>query len=237
MPVKLESQDYESPHFKTFILLQAHFSRLTLPADLASDQAVILSKVISLLAACVDVMSSNAYLSALGAMDLSQMVVQAMWETDSPLKQIPHFSNEVIARCKAAGVESVYDITELEDDQRNDLLRMDTRQMRDVAQFVNAYPSIEVSYDIAPPPAEGYNSSTPVVVHIKLDREADEDEQDSQDVIAPYYPGRKTPNFWLILSSARTLQAIKKVTVSRELKVKLDVSLPAGDHTMKLYLM
>lgn len=128
-PVKLELQDFESPHFKTFILLQAHFSRMVLPADLASDQTVILTKVISLLSACVDVMSSNAYLSALGAMDLSQMCIQAMWETDSPLKQIPHFDAATIARCRQANVDSVYDITELEDDQRNDLLRMDTRQM------------------------------------------------------------------------------------------------------------
>lgn len=78
-PVKLETPDFESPHFKTFILLQAHFSRVNLPADLASDQQVILGKMISLLSACVDVMSSNAYLSALGAMDLSQMCIQAMW--------------------------------------------------------------------------------------------------------------------------------------------------------------
>jgi pre-mRNA-splicing helicase BRR2 len=28
-------------------------------------------------------------------MDLSQMCVQAMWETDSPLKQVPHFASDV----------------------------------------------------------------------------------------------------------------------------------------------
>lgn len=76
-PVKLDTQDYSSPHFKTFVLLQAHFSRLSLPADLAEDQKVILQRIVGLLSACVDVMSSNAYLSALGAMDLTQMVVQA----------------------------------------------------------------------------------------------------------------------------------------------------------------
>lgn len=96
VPVKLDSINYEAPHFKTFLLLQAHFSRLQLPPDLASDQVSILGKVLNLLAACVDVMSSNAQLNALGAMDLSQMCVQGMWETDSPLKQIPHFEPEVI---------------------------------------------------------------------------------------------------------------------------------------------
>jgi pre-mRNA-splicing helicase BRR2 len=99
VPVKLPDRiNYDDPSFKTFLLLQAHFSRLQLPPDLASDQALVLGKVLNLLSACVDVMSSNAWLNALGAMDLSQMCVQAMWETDSPLKQIPHFEPEVSGR-------------------------------------------------------------------------------------------------------------------------------------------
>jgi pre-mRNA-splicing helicase BRR2 len=129
VPVKLDVVDYNSPHFKTFLLLQAHFSRMTLPPDLAIDQGVVLGKVINLLSACVDVMSSNSYLNALGAMDLSQMCVQAVWDSDSPLKQVPYFDREVLERCKAASVDSVYDIMELEDDQRNDLLRMNDKQM------------------------------------------------------------------------------------------------------------
>ena len=95
LPVKLEQPQFEAPHFKTFLLLQAHFSRIQLPPDLAADQVLVLEKVLNLLSACVDVLSSNAWLNALGAMDLSQMCVQAMWETDSPLKQIPHFEPEV----------------------------------------------------------------------------------------------------------------------------------------------
>jgi pre-mRNA-splicing helicase BRR2 len=129
VPVKLDRVDYDAPHFKTFLLLQAHFSRIQLTPDLAADQVLVLEKVLNLLSACVDVMSSNAWLNAMGAMDLSQMVVQAMWETDSPLKQIPHFDSEVIKRCKAAEIESVYDVMEMEDDQRNQLLQMDARQM------------------------------------------------------------------------------------------------------------
>ena len=57
------------------------------------------------------------------------MCVQACWDSDSPLKQIPHFEPEVVKRCKEAGVESVYDIMEMEDDKRNELLQMDARQM------------------------------------------------------------------------------------------------------------
>ena len=94
VPVKLDRADFEAPHFKTFLLLQAHFSRIQLPPDLAADRTLVLEKVLNLLSACLDV-SSNAWLNALSAMDLSQMCVQGMWDKDSPLRQIPHFDLEV----------------------------------------------------------------------------------------------------------------------------------------------
>lgn len=46
LPVKLANVDYNSPHFKTNILLQSHFARFVLPADLAADQALVLTKVL-----------------------------------------------------------------------------------------------------------------------------------------------------------------------------------------------
>lgn len=129
VPVKVAKVDYSSPYFKTYLLLQAHFSRMSLPADLASDLATILGKVTGLLSAMVDVMSSKSYLGCLGAMDLSQMCVQAIWDRDSPLKQVPYFDNEVLKRFKAEGLDSVYDIMELEDDKRGELLQMNDRQL------------------------------------------------------------------------------------------------------------
>lgn len=46
VPVKLATVDYDSPHFKTNVLLQAHFARFALPADLVADQALVLTKVL-----------------------------------------------------------------------------------------------------------------------------------------------------------------------------------------------
>lgn len=36
---------------------------------------------------------------------------------------------QVVKRCQDAKIESVYDIMEMEDDQRSEILRMDARQM------------------------------------------------------------------------------------------------------------
>ncbi|KAF9504269.1 hypothetical protein BS47DRAFT_1355400 [Hydnum rufescens UP504] len=238
VPVKLDTVNYNAPYFKTFLLLQAHFSRLQLPPDLVSDQALVLGKVLNLLAACVDVMSSNAYLNALGAMDLSQMCVQAMWETDSPLKQIPHFDPDVVKRCQDAGVESVYDIMEMEDEKRDHLLQMDARRMRDIAVFVNSYPNLDVAHELQY--QDDYTSNTPLVLSITLSRDADDDGiDDGQVAVAPLYPAKKMANWWLVIgeSTARQLLAIRKVTVRRYLTVKLEFTLPKGVHKLKLYVI
>lgn len=74
--------------------------RLQLGAELQGDTEVVLAKAIRLIQACVDVLSSNGWLSpAVAAMELAQMVTQAMWSKDSYLKQLPHFNNDIIKRC------------------------------------------------------------------------------------------------------------------------------------------
>ena len=91
-----------------------------------------------LIQACVDVLSSNGWLSpAIAAMELAQMVTQAMWSKDSYLKQLPHFNKDAIDRCLEKSVESVFDIMEMEDEDRNKLLAMTDAQMADVARFCN----------------------------------------------------------------------------------------------------
>lgn len=136
VPHKLNNPKFNDPHVKTNLLLQAHLSRMQLSAELQSDTEEILSKAIRLIQACVDVLSSNGWLSpALAAMELAQMVTQAMWSKDSYLKQLPHFTSEHIKRCTDKGVESVFDIMEMEDEERNALLQLSDSQIADVARF------------------------------------------------------------------------------------------------------
>ncbi|KAH6906126.1 Sec63 Brl domain-containing protein [Coprinopsis sp. MPI-PUGE-AT-0042] len=238
VPVKIDEPDFEAPHFKTFLLLQAHFSRIQLPPDLSADQALVLEKVLNLLSACVDVMSSNAWLNALGAMDLSQMCVQGVWETDSPLKQIPHFEPEVIKRSKDAGIESVYDLMEMEDVDRNKLLQMTPAQMRDVATFVNSYPALEVDHQLV---KGEYTAGAPIYLQVSLGQGDDDEDDEPSDpvVVAPFYPLKKMANWWLVVGdqTSRQLLVIKKVTVTKNLKVKLEFTLPKGTHKLKLFVI
>jgi len=88
-----EGVKYTDPHTKVNALLQAHFSRQHIAGDLAMDQKEVVSESIRLLQASVDVIASSGWLSpALVAMEMSQMVTQAMWDKDSVLLQLPHMT-------------------------------------------------------------------------------------------------------------------------------------------------
>lgn len=51
-------------------------------------------------------------------------------------------------KCLLQGVESVFDIMEMEDEERNALLQLSDAQIADVARFCNRYPNIELSYEV-----------------------------------------------------------------------------------------
>lgn len=165
------------------MLLQAHLSRLQLGPELQGDTEIILAKAIRLIQACVDVLSSNGWLSpAVAAMELAQMVTQAMWSKDSYLKQLPHFNNEIVKRCTEKNIETVFDIMELEDEDRSRLLQLSDLQMADVARFCNRYPNIEMSFEVVD--KDKIRSGSTVNVIVQLERE----DEITGPVIAPFYP-------------------------------------------------
>ncbi|KAG8526953.1 uncharacterized protein KY384_008382 [Bacidia gigantensis] len=245
VPVKMAQPAYESPHFKAFVLLQAHFSRMQLPADLAKDQETILSKVLNLLSGCVDVLSSEGHLNAMNAMELSQMVVQAMWDRDSPLKQIPHFEPSVIEAAKKLGATDVFEFIDLMDPDNKDYenkvkrLDLDDRQLAQAANFTNdKYPSVEIDFTVADPSEIATNS--PAYLSIQITREMEEDEEPDTRVHAPFYPATKMESWWLVVgeASSKNLLAIKRITIGRKLDLKLEfIPQKVGEQELTLYLM
>ncbi|KAI9845853.1 MAG: DEIH-box ATPase [Sclerophora amabilis] len=261
VPVKMSQPSFESPHFKAFVLLQAHFSRMQLPIDLAKDQELILTKILNLLSTCVDVLSSDGHLNAMSAMEMSQMVVQAMWDRDSPLKQIPHFGPETVKAANDAGIKDVISFMDAMDPTENpnysallNRLALSKPQLSAAASFTNTkYPNIDLDFSVLSP--EDIVAGTPAYLKIKLERDVD-DEDDENDaaagssnakgkevdtrVHAPFYPSEKTENWWVVVGEekSKSLLAIKRVTVQRRLEMKLEfVVADPGEHDLTLYLM
>ena len=68
----------------------------------------------------------------------------------------------------------------------------------------------------------------------------EEDEEPDTTVHAPFYPAKKQENWWLVVAeeATRSLLAIKRVTILKELKSRLEFVVPeAGTKKLTLFLM
>ncbi|CAN4098719.1 unnamed protein product [Withania somnifera] len=237
-----ENPKYTDPHVKANALLQAHFSRQVVGGNLAADQQEVLLSATRLLQAMVDVISSNGWLSlALLTMEVSQMVTQGMWERDSMLLQLPHFTKELAKKCQenpGKSIETVFDLVEMEDDERRELLQMSDSQLLDIARFCNRFPNIDLTYDVLD--SDNVSAGDDVSVQVTLEREL-EGRTEVGPVFAPRYPKTKEEGWWLVVGDTKSNQllAIKRVTLQRKSRVKLDFAAPveAGTRNYTLYFM
>ncbi|CAH9136752.1 unnamed protein product [Cuscuta epithymum] len=238
-----ENPKYSDPHVKANALLQAHFSRQVVGGNLVADQQEVLLSANRLLQALVDVISSNGWLNlAILTMEVSQMVTQAMWERDSVLLQLPHFTKEIAKRCKdnpGKSIETVFDLLEMEDSERRDLLQMSDSQLMDIARFCNRFPNIEMSYEVVDKESVSAGGDE-ISVQVTLERDL-EGRTDVGPVFAPRYPKTKDEGWWLVVGDPKTNQllGIKRVSLQRKSRVKLDFSAPGepGKKSYTLYFM
>jgi pre-mRNA-splicing helicase BRR2 len=179
-------------------------------------------------------------------MELSQMVVQAMWQKDSPLKQIPHFDANTIKAAQKFSINDVDDfINAMDEDENPDYkklisaLNVDQRQLADIANFTNNfYPNIEIEHELVDP--ESIASNSPAQLKVRITRNIEEDEEPKMEVHAPFYPADKTESWWLVVGDQkeRTLLAIKKVPILRKLETVLEFTLEKpGHHELTCFLV
>ncbi|KAL1312365.1 DExH-box ATP-dependent RNA helicase DExH12-like [Arachis hypogaea] len=233
-----ENPRVTDPHVKANALLQSHFSRQFVGGNLAQDQREVLLSANRLLQAMVDVISSNGWLSlALLAMEVSQMVTQGMWERDSMLLQLPHFTKDLAKKCQenpGKSIETVFDLLEMDDDKRRELLGMPDSQLFDIARFCNRFPNIDLSYEVID---SDVRAGEDVTIQVTLER----DQAEVGPVDAPRYPKSKEEGWWLVVGDTKhnLLLAIKRVSLQRKLKAKLEFAAPAdaGKKSYTLYFM
>merc|ERR1719253_637845 len=186
LPIKVDvGKNLEAPT-KANILLQSHFSRKNLPADLMLDQRKILEEALRLL-------------------------------------QLPHVDQAVVERAKEKEVENVFDLMDLEDEERNQVLQMSNAQVAAVAAACNAYPNIDL--DFAVQEADDICSGDSVTVIVELQRDGGEA---PGPVKAPYYPKTKAEGWWLVVGnpSDNSLASIKRIQLQTASKVKLEFVAP-----------
>lgn len=229
------NEDFESTAFKAFILLQAYFSRIPLGMEHKDDLNIILPKTLNLLNACVDILSSQGSLNAMLAMDISQMIVQGMWNNENVLKQIPYFGEPILKKCKKHNVETLYDFMDLEDDQRDSILEgLNEKQIVQVADFVNRYPNLEITYKLVGDEEVIAGESKNIEIEISRDEEAL-----NSLAASMLYPAKKFENWWVVIGNKDTnqLYSIKKLAITKEHQIlKMDFTIPEeGKHDVYIW--
>lgn len=216
------------PNVKTNILLQCHFLRRPLSIDLSLDQKEILETSLKLVHAMVDVISTSGWLTpALLAMELSQMIVQASLVRESPLYQLPYFDQDLVEKCKNAGINDIGDLLEMDDEPRERLLNITQKQLEEVAQVCNRIPNFTIKARLADKDESeaSVGETVSLVVAIEGDEDEEEEEEDTGDklVYAPFYPKEKQEQWWLIIADEREkrLLSIKRVSARSNIEVPI----------------
>ncbi len=236
-PLAVEKPRYADAHTKVNALLQSHISRTHMDADLRHDAMQAALAAPKLLQAMVDVISSSGWLKpALAAMELSQMIVQAVWQKDPVLMQIPGVSREVAKAAIANGAETVFDVVDMSSDERAETLQItDKVALREANAWLDRYPDISVNHEFAGQAIPG----EPAQVVVSLERESDGEGGPPGPVIAPHYPGRKDENWWLVVGDIENnvLLAVKRVTVGLKAQAKLQFVVPENKAGLTLFFM
>ncbi|KAL8111272.1 DExH-box ATP-dependent RNA helicase DExH12-like [Apium graveolens] len=228
-------------HVKAKALLLAHFSRQPLSGDLAADQEQVLVIATRLVPALVDVifLDGSRWLANC-AMKVSQMVTQGTWESDSMLLQLPYFSKELAQKCEknpGGSVTTVFDLVELEDNERRELLQLSDAQWSEIAKICNRIPDINLAFNI--PDREEIRAGEVINVEVFIERNLLWRTDKVGPVYAPRYPKLKQEGWWLMVTDAATdeLLSMKRVYVKGDSNnVRLDFAAP-GQTGRKWYAM
>lgn len=225
-----------SLNVKVHLLLQSHLSRVSLAGDLMDDREKVVRGSVRLLRAMVDIISSAGWLEpALVCMELSQRVVQAVWDTERPLLALPWFEEGLVKSLEEKyDVKDVGDFLDMEAPTRKEAIGgLSQKQVREVADACGTYP--DISWEVAEPVYDGED----VVLGVEIERLSDERE----GVCAPRFPGGKSEGWWVVVGDAErnVLVTVKHVSFGGKTSVKLRFSRPeapaGGEVKLTAYLV
>lgn len=202
--------DWESPHVKTFLLLQAYFSRKELPiSDYITDTKTVMDQVIRICQSFIDVMAEKGYLQAsLNMMMLLQMILQARWPTDSTILQVSNLPIQ--------GIEHLSELIHLPLEKQKKLLK--DRELN----IIKYLPNIEIELEIE---------------EDKLNVSFVRKSLSQKHAYTPMFPKKKEENWWLVIGNLKSgeLLTLKRVgAIQAKSSTNLTVKTQVSDLTLFL---
>eukprot|EP01064_Diplonema_japonicum_P017634 TRINITY_DN2587_c0_g1_i4.p1 TRINITY_DN2587_c0_g1~~TRINITY_DN2587_c0_g1_i4.p1 ORF type:complete len:2057 (+),score=560.71 TRINITY_DN2587_c0_g1_i4:113-6283(+) len=217
VPFQVDTRMLDSPHVKTHLLLQAHFSQAPLPiSDYITDTKTVLDNSIRTIQAMVDISANNGLLFAtLKCMQLLQMIIQGRWVFDNSLLQLPHITVGHIQTLKRSNIGCLPDFINTDPLVARKLLKdlgMSHKQEADICRAAQSFPVIDVRlyYDIETEDEDGDECEPTIKVTVELIRAS----AMTRTTYSPRFPKPKDEQWWVILGDPLTgeLLALKRIS-------------------------
>lgn len=200
------------PHVKSFLLLQAHFSRIDLPiSDYVGDQTSVLDQAIRILQASIDVLTELGFHSSCGMMmTILQCVKSARWPEDGPLSIFSGVELELEKKRLEDTNSKPRTLVEATTMPRKDLetvlskkLNLPSASHPRIFKALSVLPQIKV--DVSEVNALGLT----VVLH-RLNPAQDNEYR----MFAPRFPKPQTEGFFLVVSNPKKdeIVALKRIS-------------------------
>jgi antiviral helicase SLH1 len=200
------------PHVKSFLLLQAHFSRIDLPiTDYVGDLNSVLDQSIRIVQASIDVLTELGYLSSVEQMvTLLQAIKCGRWSTDGPLTIFPGVDVDLEKARLSDPKASPRTLVEAVDSLNADLEKaaklagVPSSQMTKFMDSISKLPNLKVDL----------GAVNAVSISVNLTRlNPARAGLNGIRIFAPRYPKPQTEGFFVILSYSSTdeIIALKRV--------------------------
>jgi translocation protein SEC63 len=235
------------------MLLHTHLLRKTslLTEQWRDDLRYMLRRSTALIDAMISVCKHQDWLQAvISCIGFGQYMTQAMWVKDSPLLQIPHFTEENAKECVVitgkteAPIATVQQYRDLPDDEKMGLSRFTATQKKDVMDYLkNIFPDVEVTSRVFVDDDEDSNiyENDLVTVEVTLLRRSLAEGQRAGLVHAPFFPFPKMEAWWVILGQlkgGKTISIEKVGSSARKVVHQIKfLAPPKGEYEFDLLIL
>ena len=248
----------DDPHTKANLLFQAHFLRLELPmSDYVTDAKGVIDQSVRILQAMIDVAADAGWLAtALGAMNLMQMVMQGRHARDPSLVTLPRVDFDHAEKLARRGVETLPHLAHLaqtDPGRAKDVLRAGGLRggaTDETVALAARLPLVDVAATRVS--LGGGPSGEDACVEVSLRRfkpgkgsgagtRGSGGRGSAPRAVCPRYPKLKEEGWWLVLGdrTSRELLALRRVSFGDKTATKLtyEPAPPGAPEDLVVYLM
>ncbi|RHZ69301.1 hypothetical protein Glove_284g63 [Diversispora epigaea] len=145
-----KSKRYTAPYCqKANAMIYAHLLRINIDDKLLlKDKYFIIERAIHLINGILEIALAHNWLkTSIRCMEVSQLLVQAMWIHDNQFVQLPYVTNDVLKsmRIKKKVIRNIAQFRELNDDERRNAIKLsDPLEYDSIMRIAELYPIIRI---------------------------------------------------------------------------------------------